>query len=447
MKSNEVLLSGRTDEQYCDLISELSELQHASSGSLRLKKNFNAVNNDWVIYIRPRTFSEFLYELILADPEERYAIKKEVHDALEHAFRPMIAAARAAACRDKQLEDDVKSPMPSNLRKASRSYDQDNATTLLDDADAEDDPVGKVGPSQYVATLERLLDVLGRRALGIKSSVDKAIPQINSCFASASANVSASVPHFYITRRSALEFTANNVIVGSVNALAVGKANADASLKRAFSAFKEGWNSAKLRCELPKFVKKDNENQLVQDDEDQLEKSHESTNLSICHATLMPVNGLEHIEKLVCIPDDINRMGIGGFKDLERKKWKEFYMAGCKSMHGSIVRELYPNRYISDSKNKGAVVPRYSENNIAGAVDAAFELTNPGRQDGENPVSFMFAGLNEVAYKKIQNEIEKRPPARPAYNSELPTPEKVLKKMGIKFGDGKNDDEESTLLI
>jgi hypothetical protein len=161
----------------------------------------------------------------------------------------------------------------------------------------------------------------------------------------------------------------------------------------------------------------------------------------------MPVNGLEHIEKLVCIPDDINRMGIGGFNDLERKKWKEFYMAGCKSMHGSIVRELYPNRYISDSKNKGAVVPRYSENNIAGAVDAAFELTNPGRQDGENPVSFMFAGLNEVAYKKIQNEIEKRPPARPAYNSELPTPEKVLKKMGIKFGDGKNDDEESTLLI
>lgn len=450
MKKNGVLLTGRTDTQYSQFISELSELQHASSGALRLTKKFDTVKKDWEIYIRPQTFPEFLYELIIAWPEDRYAVKKEVHDALEHAFRPIIAAARAAAYRHslEQSKDDAKSPMPVNQGKASSLNDQDNATTLLNDAEAEDSPVVAVDPSDYVPILEGLLDSLGKKALGIKSSVNKASLKITTCFASASTNIPAGTPHVYITKRSALEFTANNVIVGSVNALAVGKANAGASLKQTFSAFKKEWDSAKLQREivLPQFVNKNSENQLVQDD-DQIKKNDQGMELKVIHAPLMSVNGLEHIEKLVCIPDDISRTGVGGFKDLEREKWKEFYMAGCKFMHGSIVRELYPNRYTSHSQKKGAVVPWYSEANIAGAVDAALELTNPGRQDGISPVSFMFAGLNDKAYEEIQNEIKSRPPARPAYNPVLPTPVKVLKSMGKTSDQAKTSDEERQLLI
>ena len=337
--------------------------------------------------------------------------------------------------------------MPSNQKKASDLNDHDNAMTLLSNAKAEDGPVVKVDPSEYVATLEELLDSLSKRALGIKSSVDKASLKINTCFGSASTKIPAGIPHFYITKRPALEFAANNVIVGSVNALSVGKASASRSLKRAFSAFKEGWSGAKLECELPKFVRKSNENQTEKNDDDQIKNNDTSLELEIIHAPLMSVNGLEHIERLVCIADDINRTGIGGFQNLAREKWKNFYMAGCGFMRGSIVRELYPNRYISDPQDKGAPVPFYSDDNIAGAVDAALELTNPSKKNGKNPVSFMFAGLDDMAYEKIKNEIEGRPPARPECNPELPTPAKYLENAKKKFDNVKTDDQESSLLI
>lgn len=449
MKKNGVLLTGRTDTQYYQLISELSKLHSNSSGSLRLTKKFDAVEKDWVIYLRPRTFSEFLYELIIAWPEERFAIKKEVNDALEHALRPIIAAARAAAyCdSDERLEDYAKSTTPSNQEKASDLNDHDNATALLSNAKAEDGPVVKVDPSEYVATLEELLDSLSKKALGIKSSVDKASLKINTCFASASTKIPARIPHFYITKRPALEFTANNVIVGSVNALSVGKASASRSLKRAFSAFKERWNGAKLECELPKFGKISNDNQLGQIDDDQIKNNDESLKLLISHAALMSVNGLEHIERLVCIADDINRIGIDGFLDITREQSKNFYMAGCESMRGSIVRELYPNRYISDPKNKGALVPFYSDDNIAGAIDAALELTNPDQKSGKMPVSFMFAGLDDITYEEIKKQIQDRPPARPAYNPELPTPVKYFENAKRNFDDVETDEQDSSLLI
>lgn len=314
--------------------------------------------------------------------------------------------------------------------------------TSPNDAEIEDDLTGEVKPSEWVGAVEELFESLRRKALGMKSAGENIALQVNPFADPARNNLSDIKRHFYITKRSALEFTANNVIVGSVNALTAGKAKASSSLRRAFSSFREGWSSARHSCSTPY-------SDFATPNEPQLKTK-------VPHATLMSVNGLEHIENLVCVADDVKRNGIAGFMDLEREKWKEFYIAACRSMRGSIVRELYPNYYAPDPKNNMLLIPCYSEANIAGAVDAALELTDPGRQDGKDPVLFMFAGLNKDSYQRIENEMKLRlaesaePPERPTYVDSLPTPGKERSEYERKrklpaSGDG--IDQDQSLLI
>lgn len=77
MQSKKVLLGGRPDGQYKKLLLELADLQEKASGPFRLEKEFNAVQKKWVIHLRIRTWSEFLYESICAYPDEKAAIKKK----------------------------------------------------------------------------------------------------------------------------------------------------------------------------------------------------------------------------------------------------------------------------------------------------------------------------------------------------------------------------------
>jgi hypothetical protein len=381
----------------------LADLHEKASGPFRLEKEFNAVQKKWVIHLRIRTWSEFLYESVCAYPDEKAAIKKEVVNALEHAFRPMILAARVAALHDvdEQPQGDINRLVKNNNSQGqSIDDDEDHADRLPTNAQK---PYGgssvTVEPFQYVQTIETVLEQLKQRVSGVKFPVSKSSEKINADYFSASRNVSVDTQPFGFTRLSALDFVANNVIVGSVNALMTGKNNpgSSPSLKRALSAFRKGWNDAKLKLSLPEESGKKIANS----------KNLPRVEMKFFMARLMSVNGLEHIENFYCIPDNVKRVHGSGFQGWGASEWKNFYLTGCREMKGSIVRELYPNYYTKDAANGGKIIPYYSDANVEGAVEAALELSSLSRKDGRNPVAFMFAGLNGSAYEKIKEIMEK----------------------------------------
>lgn len=426
MQSIKVLLSGRTDNQYEELLKGLSSLHEEANGPLRLEKEFNVVKKNWVVYVRARTWSEFFYEFICTYPEEKAEIRKEVLNALEHAFRPMIAAARGAAFREsnEQPQEEITQwANNSESRYEGTLDDEDHADRLPPNAvKKQDNSAQKVQPSDYVQILEALLDTLKWKALGVKPPVDKAREKMNASVSSESPNLSADMQFFDFTQLSALDFVANNVIVGSVNALKAGKNNpgSSSSLKRAISAFKKEWNGAKLKCRLPYPVAETvNSHNLPRD------------KIALSQASLIPVNGLEHIENLICIPDDVRRNHESRFKGFGRAEWKDFYLAGCKTMRGSIVRELYPSFYAKDEMNSGKMIPYYSDANVEGAIDAALELSSSSRADGENPVTFMFAGLSDRAYAKVQDAMDKRRAVMPrrVVPDDAPTPIRKVREL------------------
>lgn len=399
MKSEKVLLTGRSNDQYREMMEELGELNCYCSGPFRLEREIDPGKKGWVNYIRERTWFEFFYESILATSQEKAERKKEVVDALEHAFRPMICAARRAAYRevDKYEKDgrneefvDMRSPHGRNMD------DADNQLSLPENRVARSELGKEVAPSEYVRALEDLLGLYCNKVLGLVKPVGEVVCEFRPFQFPAATGSSDGVPHFHITKRPALEFAANNVIVGSVNALAVKKAEASATLKQALSAFKEAWHGAESRCPLPGPAQGSHDGNGL-----------ERAKILFPHATLMVANGLEHIENLVCIPDDVGRKHAFRFKDFGKNEWKKFYLEECRKMRGSVVRELYPNYYAPDPKNGGKMVPFYSNDNVDGAIEAAFELSSLSREDGRDPVSFMFAGLNEDAYGRILAGIDR----------------------------------------
>lgn len=175
MQSKKVLLSGRTKDQYEELLTGLLNLQEKANGPFRLEKEFNAVQKKWVIHLRTRTWSEFFYESICAYPEEKAAIKKEVINALEHAFRPMILAARGAASSDFKIkpQGDINRRVSSNKSQGQGTHDdEDHADISPTNADKiYDDSSATVEPSQYVQIMETLLDQLKRKTMGVEASV------------------------------------------------------------------------------------------------------------------------------------------------------------------------------------------------------------------------------------------------------------------------------------
>lgn len=108
------------------------------------------------------------------------------------------------------------------------------------------------------------------------------------------------------------------------------------------------------------------------------------------------------------------------------------------------MRELYPSFYTKDATDGGKMIPFYTDANVAGAVEAGLELSSLSRKDGENPVAFMFAGLNDNAYEKIITIMKKRQAnknvaletvsreknvLRPVLSANAATPQRTVREM------------------
>lgn len=460
MKSEKVLLTGRGKDQYETVITELNNLNLSASGPFRLEKKIDQEKKCWIKYVRERTWFEFFYESLVATPQEKKQREQEVVDALEHAFRPIICAARRAAYQ--QAREYENKSCDGELIDAPLDYSRN-----MDDADdqmpssqklvSRKELLGEAPPPKYVDMLEDLLILFANKALGIAKPIDEAARRSHPFQLSRASGSSDRFEHFFLTKRPALEFYANNVIVGSVTALAVKKAEASATLRRALSAFKEVWRDAKSSCLLPG---PDPEKHVLNG------RGLKRVSILVPHAIFPVVNGLEHIENLVCIKDDVGRDYACRFKDFGKEDWKKFYLEGCGKMRGSVVRELYPSYYVTDEENGKKITPYYSDANVQGAIEAAFELSSLSREDGEDPVSFMFAGLNEDAYGRILEKInmlsnreqiarkklatEKRS-SLPKLPGDVPTPDRkarqIEKEKESNNGQFQKQKDSSSLLI
>jgi hypothetical protein len=199
-----------------------------------------------------------------------------------------------------------------------------------------------------------------------------------------------------ISTCSALQVIAHHVVVSNVGAISFPKVIPYSPLKRALEKFATAWADWKMTS-LPSIF--DNTN---------LKKKE----INVSRYAVSSAR-IKHIQNLWCIPDDVNRNFSDCLASQPAAVWEEFYTQVCQPSKGSIVLELYPDYYFDEPMASNERKPYYSDENLSGAVNAAKTIRLLGREEGQGPVSIMFAGMNDDTYKRM-SEIMQRPHARPA---------------------------------
>lgn len=369
----EVQISITNQSESQQFLKGTEELLSTSQGPLRLRRTSNKNSGQEILFLRERTFCEFVVEKLFMSSQRMADMQNETLAAIELAFFPLTSECRNAVV------------------PYSSGNDSNNDSSLI------------ARRSSFMAAL--LKDELKSRVLERKVSYfETQAPKLESI------NGLCTIPKgFSVSTCPALQIIAHNVVVGSVGAVSV-TVEPYTPLASAVEAFKDAWGGLKKKS-IPLSPSKAEGNQ---------------TSNTIVHDVLPREIGLRHIQKLMCIADDRRRNETHPLAKKDQKFWKTFYRGRCESMEGSVVRELYPDYYIPDRNAPDGRKPFYSDENINGAIDAAAAIRAEMRQGGKEPLSIMFAGMDIVTYKRMCDELRRRPPLREKPPEKLISPERAV---------------------
>lgn len=400
-----VCISGIDKSKRQDFLNEASTLLQTVHGPLRLTKVKGNKPDEQILFLRERTWGEYFLEKLIRTPQEMTDIQNEVLAAIELALFPLTDEAINGAEKRKNEASDEKVPCLDDFQEKK----------------SLDDPSGSISDDEingYAISVDMCREWLRSRVLEEENShieiprggIQKSIKSSNGLF---------TVPKgLSVSTCPALQVIAHNVITGSVGAVSVPEIQPYSPLDRAVKAFKTAWHGLKKKS-IPLPPSKENPNQ---------------TNPVVVLDVLPRKRGMRHVQKLMCIADDRCRNDTHPLAGKEATFWKEFYANGCEPMEGSIVRELYPDYYKDDRNAPGGRKPVYSENNIKGAVAAAVAIRAKQFKNRKEPVSIMFAGMDQDTYDSMCAELERIdterdkansvPPAREKFPENMLTPEK-----------------------
>lgn len=373
----DVCISGidRSNSQH--LVTGIRDLLKNTHGPVRLTKVKGEKPNEQILFLRERTWSEFLLEKLIRTPQEMTDIQNETLAAIELALFPLT---------DEEMNGAEKTSGKNNRHKAGKEEvpcldDLSETKAKYDLADsASDDDINSF--SMDIETCREWLKyrVLEDENLNIETPIRRSQTRLRL------SNGLGTVPQgLSVTTCPALQVVAHKVIVGSVGAVSVLNLKPYSVLERAVEAFKSAWDGLELKT--PPWVRPGGE-------------------LNVLLDVLQCKRGLRHIPNLMCIADDRSRDDKQDFANQSQKFWKTFYGSGLDTTEGSVVRDLYPDYYIDDLNALGGRKPFYSDNNLEGAVAAAIEVRQKMRAEGKRPVSIMFAGMDENTYRRISARLK-----------------------------------------
>lgn len=358
-------ISGIDGSKRDDFLGRAKNFLNKTQGPLRLADIIDKEKKEKILFLRERTWGEFLLEKLILTPQEMEDLQNEVLSAIELAFSSL--AEEPKACEEKKSRATREREVPC--------LDESADVIGLKNSDNDDYNDKEMGAGAHASTAK---DQLIFRVLHKKKSTFEFKAAANGRIRSLNGLVA--VPKgISVSTCPALQVIAHNVVANNINAERISKVERFSPLERALEAFQAGWRALGSRSPVATG--------------------------SYCK---MPLDrGLRHIQNLYCLADEVGRDDKSVFENQDEKFWKDFYLKVCGSLNGSIVMELYPDFYEKDKKT-GDSLPRYSEENIKGAVAAAFKLGENDRGGKREAFSFMFAGMSLAVSRKICDQIRIR---------------------------------------
>jgi hypothetical protein len=397
-----VRISGIKGAQYETMMAGFGKLLEEASGPFRLEVvESKGENNKPVVvkYLRSRTWGEYFYEKLWARVQDIVDAENAASAAIAHVFDPMINQARAlkvaheVGSRKETTGEPAMIDHGAGTSNESNSVndDRDNINPALADELASNVQGDAHVLKQYLENLqahvfERKHISSGNAGKPAPASDSKTIKSVNGLF--------QVPPGVSVCAASPLQFIANVVIVSSATDKSTATVKENATLEQALRKFGKAWTELKNQ-EHPGLPYR-------------LEDGKPEPDITIVMDNLAPRNGLHHVQHLWCIADDEKSRGKGNLLDnekLSRSQWKETYLtlwrlAGAK---GSVVQELYPNRW-DDNPAVSGRRPAYRDENIWGAAEAGLEISSRTPK-GSQPVSIMFTVADEKARTDLANAI------------------------------------------
>lgn len=365
----EVRISGVDKSERNTFLDEFEELLGKTKGPFRLSKIADEKNHRQVLFLRERTWGEFFFEKLILTPQKMQDIQNEALAAIELAFFLLEEAPKGQAEKESSKSEENFVPCLDELADGMPSRNS---------SDSSYEPMG------YDINFSVCKDMLKCRVLDKDDSEIEMQPTKPGCIRT--SNGLLTVPKgISVSTCPALQVIAHNAVVSSVGAVSVRRVQPYSVLQRAVEAFKSAWGDLPVKT-LPKrgeggiFIYKEN---------------------------LMSKAGLRHIQKVMCIPDDKKRDDKSALAGAGQRCWESLYENCCRNAEGSVVLELYPDYYENDQKALGGRRAFYSQANIKGAVDAAVKVRKEMRGNGKEPVSIIFAGMDQNTYTRICNELKK----------------------------------------
>ena len=402
-----VRISGFEEGGYADTRKKLTQLAKEASGPLRCEIVWEKKADKPVKYLRSRTWGEYFYERLFASKQKIIDAENKANAAIVLAFELMLNRAR------QKEENSRKEAMPDKKVAALRGQDvvdndDDNAPLATDATFTTNKLEAEVKQLQARVFEEQPTSFknAGRSGPGLASDV-KNIKSVNGLF--------QVPPGVSVCAASPLQFIADMVIVGSATDKSTARIEENMALKRAVSAFEKARAKVKVPF-LPITIRTEGG----------------KAQLTVAAENLPISDGLHHIQRLKCIADNKGIRGVGTPLDNEKinsDRWKGMYLALWSGAKGSVVQELYPNRW-DGCGSANARQPIYSDANIQGAVAAALEISALARKDGEAPVSVMLTAQGDEIRQRLADEIRQRmpPPERPTIPDSLPS-DKIRQKL------------------
>lgn len=369
----ELKISSITQPQRKDFIDRAKKLLDEIPGALRMSVVFDKTTEQKVLYLRERTWGEFFLEKLILTPQEMEDVQNEALAAIELAFFS-IAKEQSGQVENESRKIEKDSILCIN--------DLDNRVPSGNPGDSCDDSMG------FDMHESQCKELLRSRILNRDTS-DIDMESSKPCHGRTFNGLLTVPKGISVSTCPVLQVIAHNVVVNSVGASSVRNVRPYSALQRALQAFKSALD------DLPKKTppKREGDNVLVYKE-----------NLE-CKA------GLRHIQKLMCTLDDRNRHNQDFIALQRQDRWQSFYESCCNA-EGSVVLELYPDYYENDQNAPAKKRPFYSKKNIEAAVAAAVKVRENMRNNGKEPVSIMFAGMDQATYVRISNELNNVNPER-----------------------------------
>ncbi|MFL6719181.1 MAG: hypothetical protein ACJ8G3_22785 [Burkholderiaceae bacterium] len=375
-------ISGISQTQCQQFLDQAKKLLDTTRGALRLSEVVNRKTEQKVLYLRERTWGEFFLEKLILTPQEMVDMQNETLAAIELAFFPLAQEPKGQAENASSKSEDSCVPCLDELADGilSKNFIDGN-----DEAMGIDMHVGECKSRLRSRILDKDTSVI---------EIQSAKPDWVRTF-----NGLLTVPKgISVSTCPALQVIAHNVVVSSVGAVSVQKVPPYSALQRALQAFNVAWTDLPIKT-LPK---------------------RGEVSVLVYKENLVCKAGLRHIQKLLCIPDDRKRDQKNVLAGNEQSCWESLYENCYSNAEGSIVLELYPDYYENDPQVLGGRRAFYSEANIKGAIAAAVNVREEMRRDEKEPLSIMFAGMDQGTYTRISDELKKAGDERERANSKPP---------------------------